>query len=109
MTPIATSSLEVRLSRELGVPEISLGSMTLEKRLAVLTCLVFSYINFRGASETGKAGNVVTVGKIVIIGAFVALGLWTMGHRPDWRQAFRAFVDRGWGAVVAAMGLTLCR
>ena len=33
----------------------------LEKMLAVAACLVFAYINFRGASETGKAGNIVTL------------------------------------------------
>jgi amino acid transporter/nucleotide-binding universal stress UspA family protein len=89
-----------------GVPEFHLGFMTLEKWLAVLTCVVFAYINFRGASETGKAGNVVTVSKVVVIGAFIALGLTVLFRRPDWHAAFQPFFTRGWGGVFAAMGLT---
>jgi amino acid transporter/nucleotide-binding universal stress UspA family protein len=89
-----------------GVPELHWGFLTIEKWLAILVCALFSYINFRGASETGKAGNVVTVGKVVVIGLFVAAGLFVMGARPDWSAAFTPFVSHGWGGVFAAMGLT---
>jgi amino acid transporter len=89
-----------------GVPEFRLGFMTLEKWLAVATCVLFSYINFRGAAETGKAGNVVTVGKVVVIGLFVAAGLFVMTNRPDWSAAFVPVFSHGWGGVFAAMGLT---
>jgi amino acid transporter/nucleotide-binding universal stress UspA family protein len=96
-----------RLALEaVGAPPFHLGFMTLEKWLAVLTCVVFSYINYRGASETGKAGNVVTVGKIAVIGGFIGLGLWVLAGRPDWRVSFEPFFMRGWGGVFAAMGLT---
>jgi amino acid transporter/nucleotide-binding universal stress UspA family protein len=90
----------------LGVPEFHWGLMSFEKWLAVLVCALFSYINFRGASETGKAGNVVTVGKIVVIGLFVVAGLWTMGWKPTWQASFKPFLSNGWGGVFAAMGLT---
>ena len=89
-----------------GVPAFHLGFMTLEKWLAVLTCTVFATINFRGASEAGKAGNIVTVGKILIIGAFIAAGLWVMNGRPHWQVSFQPFLGKGWAAVLAAMGLT---
>lgn len=89
-----------------GAPSLELGFMTLEKWLAVLVCALFAYINYRGASETGKAGNVVTVGKVVIILAFVAAGLWVMAGRPEWRLAFTPLLTEGWGGVFAAMGLT---
>lgn len=89
-----------------GVPPFHWGFMTLEKWLAVATTLVFAFINYRGASETGKAGNVVTVGKVVVILAFVATGLWVLSGRPEWRLAFKPFLERGWGGVFAAMGLT---
>jgi amino acid transporter len=89
-----------------GVPEFHLGFMTLEKWLAVVTCTGFAYINFRGASETGKAGNIVTVGKIIIICAFIAAGLWVMNGRPHWQLSFEPFMGKGWAAVLAAMGLT---
>jgi len=89
-----------------GVPPFHWGFMTLEKWLAVLTCALFSYINVRGASETGKAGNLVTVGKIVIIGAFVAAGLVTMAVHGGWQVPFHPFFPAGWTGVFAAMGLT---
>ena len=89
-----------------GVPRLDWGFLTLEKWLAVMVCAIFSYINFRGAAETGKAGNVVTVGKVVIIGLFVAAGFAVMAGRPGWPDAFRPFLSQGWGGVFAAMGLT---
>jgi amino acid transporter/nucleotide-binding universal stress UspA family protein len=89
-----------------GVPEFHWGFLTFEKWLAVGAVALFSYINFRGASETGKAGNVVTISKVVVIGLFVGVGLVVMGVRPDWQAAFTPFLSHGWGGVFAAMGLT---
>ncbi len=90
----------------IGAPEISLGFLTLEQALAVLVTVLLATVNYRGASETGKAGNVVTVGKVVIIGAFIAAGLWVMAQRGGWRPSFQPFLSGGWTGVFAAMGLT---
>ena len=90
----------------LGVPEVHPGFMPMDKWLAVLVCVLFAYVNFRGASETGKAGNVVTVGKVVVILAFVAVGLAVMFGKPDWQASFTPFMTSGWTGVFAAMGLT---
>lgn len=87
-----------------GVPEVYLGGT--EKWIGVVACLIFAYINYRGASETGRAGNVVTVGKIAIIGAFIVAGLWAMSQRSGWQGSFTPFMTNGWGGVFAAMGLT---
>ncbi len=87
-----------------GVPDYYLVGV--EKWLGVIACIVFSYINFRGASETGRAGNVVTVGKVAIIGAFILAGLWTMAQRSGWQGSFSPFMTSGWTGVFAAMGLT---
>lgn len=89
-----------------GVPAFHWGFMTLEKWLAVVTTLVFAWVNYRGAAETGRAGNVVTVGKIVVILGFIAAGVWVMSGREGWQTAFHPFFTRGWGGVFAAMGLT---
>jgi amino acid transporter/nucleotide-binding universal stress UspA family protein len=90
----------------IGLKDLHGGPLSLEKWLAVAACIVFSYINFRGASETGKAGNVVTVGKVVVIGLFVAAGFWAIAGRPEWTMSFSPFLSHGWGGVFAAMGLT---
>jgi hypothetical protein len=39
-----------------GVSDLQWGFLTLEKWPAIFVVALFSYINFRGASETGKAG-----------------------------------------------------
>ena len=43
---------------------------------------------------------------MAIIGAFIAVGLWTMVQRPGWQGSFTPFLTNGMGGVFAAMGLT---
>ena len=54
------------LLKDLGVPLhlLRIGHGLIEKGLAVLVVLLFLYINFRGTSETGLAGNIITLGKL---------------------------------------------
>jgi len=89
-----------------GVPDFHTPLAPLAIWVAIAACAVFAYINSRGASETGKAGNVVTIGKVAIILAFIVAGLWAMAGRTDWQAAFTPFLSEGWGGVFAAMGLT---
>lgn len=89
-----------------GFHDIQTPIFPVEIWLAVGACAVFAYINFRGAAEAGKAGNVVTIGKIAIIGAFIAAGLWTMAQKTGWQGSFSPFMTNGLGGVFAAMGLT---
>ncbi len=90
----------------LGFHDIHTSIFPLEIWLAIGACLLFTVVNYRGASEAGKAGNVVTIGKIVIIGAFIVAGLWAMAQKTDWQGAFTPFMTSGWGGIFAAMGLT---
>ena len=89
-----------------GVRNLTTPFVPIEVWLAVLVIILFAIINYRGASETGKAGNVVTISKVVTIGIFVAAGLWAMVHRPGWHGAFTPFMTKGWAGVLGAMGLT---
>ncbi len=89
-----------------GITQVRMPFAPLEVWLAVAVCAVFAFVNYRGASEAGKAGNVVTISKIAIIGAFVVAGLWTMAHRTGWQASFSPLLTNGWGGVFAAMGLT---
>jgi amino acid transporter/nucleotide-binding universal stress UspA family protein len=79
---------------------------SLDKTLAVVACLLFAYINFRGASETGKMGNVVTIAKVSIIGLFIAFGAAVIAHKTGWQANFRPFMPTGLSGVFMAMGLT---
>lgn len=92
--------------RELGVSLPHWGFLEPQKILAAAIAVVFAYINFRGASETGKIGNLVTIGKIVILAIFVGFGLEVVLKRSDWQEAFTPFMANGFGGVLKAMGLT---
>jgi amino acid transporter/nucleotide-binding universal stress UspA family protein len=89
-----------------GVSAPQTPIMPVEVWAAIGACSLFAYINYRGASEAGKAGSVVTISKVVIIGAFIVAGLWAMAHRTGWQGAFTPFFSNGLGGVFAAMGLT---
>jgi len=82
------------------------GLLSPQKLMAAGVAILFTYINFRGASETGKIGNLVTTAKIVILAVFIGFGLDAVLTRPDWREAFTPFLPHGWGGVFSAMGLT---
>jgi amino acid transporter len=92
--------------REFGTSLPHWGFLSPQKILAAGVALIFGYINFRGASETGKVGNFVTIAKIVILAVFIGFGLELLFHRNDWKLAYTPFLPNGWGGVFKAMGLT---
>jgi amino acid transporter/nucleotide-binding universal stress UspA family protein len=92
--------------REVGIVIPQWGFLSPQKTMAALMAVLFAWINFRGASETGKVGNIVTLTKIVILGLFIGLGLHWMLQRGDWLSAFQPFMANGWSGVFKAMGLT---
>jgi amino acid transporter len=78
-----------------------------EQWAAVAVVALFSFINYRGASEAGGAGNIVTIGKILLLAVFIGFGVWITVHRPDWHLTFtQNFMPNGIGHVFIAMGLT---
>jgi amino acid transporter/nucleotide-binding universal stress UspA family protein len=92
--------------KEFGIMIPHFGMFSPEKFLAAIIAFIFAYINFRGASETGKVGNLVTITKIVILMIFIGFGLNLLIHRPNWEAAFTPFLPHGWGGIFKAMGLT---
>ena len=80
--------------------------ISLEKSLAVLACLLFAYVNFRGASETGKLGSIATMAKVFVIGLFVIFGLAVIAQKSGWQVEFTPFLPTGLSGVFMAMGLT---
>ncbi|MDG2291558.1 MAG: amino acid permease [Phycisphaerales bacterium] len=84
------------------------------KALTVFICVGFIYINYRGSSETGKAGNIITVAKVVVIGIFIVSGLIAMmqgsgqiaAGDPTIGDRFMPFMPEGFSGVLVAMGLT---
>ncbi len=82
------------------------GFFSPQKILAASVALLFAYVNFRGASETGKIGNLVTLTKIVILIIFIGFGLELIIRHGDWRTTFSPFLPNGFSGVFKAMGLT---
>ncbi|MFW5911289.1 MAG: amino acid permease [Halolamina sp.] len=80
-----------------------------DKALAVLIVAAFAYINYRGAEETGKAGIIVTVIKVVLLGVFVVFGILATIQTPTWPQKFLSnpsFAPNGIVGIIGAMGFT---
>ncbi len=74
--------------------------------LAVATALLFIYINYRGASETGKIGAIITVGQTIFVVCIGLVGLWTAIKDPVRLQNFDPFLPHGWTRLLMTMGFT---
>jgi amino acid transporter/nucleotide-binding universal stress UspA family protein len=92
--------------REFGWTLFGLQGGQLGKPFAIVIAILFVLINFKGVSETGLAGNIVTVAKVLILLLFIGSGLWAMFHHPATWGNFKPFTPRGLGGVIEAMGLT---
>jgi amino acid transporter/nucleotide-binding universal stress UspA family protein len=75
--------------------------------ITVLIALAFLALNYKGSEVTGKTENVITVGKILILGLFIGFGLYQAYTHPDLVvSSFTPFFANGVGGVLVAMGLT---
>ena len=87
-------------------PSVLNNANTLTLIFMAIIVILFAYINFRGASETGLVGNVVTIAKVVILAIFIVVGVRAMIMRPDLNVFTDNFLPHGLGGVFVAMGLT---
>ncbi len=92
--------------REMGWSLPHWGTLSPQKLLAVAVAAVFGYVNYRGASETGKIGSLVTMAKIAILAVFVGFGFKLAWGRQGVMEAFSPFFAHGFSGVLKAMGLT---
>lgn len=90
-----------------GIQIAGIPAELFSKILMTLIIFLFIYVNYRGASETGLIGNIVTMTKIVILAFFVLFGILAMVAEPGWLQRFTVdFMPNGFDSVFIAMGLT---
>ena len=83
------------------------GGIALEKIIAVLAIALFTYINVKGVSDTGKIGNAITFSQLAIIFVLIVAGLFAMVFtNPDWPTNFENFFPSGSIGLIIAMGLT---
>jgi len=90
-----------------GAPTLGLSLRQTSMTFTVLIVIAFVALNYRGTSETGTVGNVVTLAKVAILGVFVFFGILAMLRTDAWHERFTTgFLPNGLGGIVVAMGLT---
>ena len=94
------------LLTSLGVaPEY--GGIPLSKIIAVISIIIFTYVNYRGVSLTGRVGNGLTIAQLVIIVVLITSALFAVGFvNHSWADNFRNFVPHGMTGFILAMGIT---
>jgi amino acid transporter len=78
-----------------------------ERIVAVALALVFIYINYRGASETGRAGAAIAIGQTIVLAAIGIGGVIVFLRNPGKAANFTPFLSAGWGKVLVIMGFSL--
>ena len=82
------------------------GSPVATRLTAAAIALLFIYINYRGASETGKIGAFVTLGQTLFMVILGGLGIFYAFKEPGRLANFQPWMPHGWHALLATMGFT---
>ena len=83
------------------------GGIALEKIIAVISIIIFTYVNYRGVSITGKVGNGLTFAQLAIIIVLITAGLFALGFtNPNWMTNFQNFIPKGAVGLILGMGIT---
>ncbi|MGD2086341.1 MAG: amino acid permease [Candidatus Aminicenantes bacterium] len=77
-----------------------------EKIMAVLVAGFFIFINYRGASETGKIGAMFTLGQTLFLVVIGIIGVFVVIKDPSRLQNFQPFLPKGWAKLLITMGFT---
>ena len=86
---------------------LNLNISLYERIVAVVLVLIFIYINYRGASETGHAGAVIAIGQTVVLAVIGIGGVIVFLRNPGKAANFTPFLSEGWGKVLVIMGFSL--
>lgn len=78
-----------------------------ERIVAVGLAFLFIFINYRGASKTGKAGAVIAVGQTAVLLLIGIGGVAACILSPERTGNFTPFLSDGWGKVLVVMGFSL--
>jgi len=79
----------------------------IDKLFAAIAIIIFTFVNIKGSSDTGKVGNAITFTQLAIIGVLVAAAVGAMAFaNPNWSENFTDFMPLGITGIALAMGLT---
>jgi amino acid transporter len=69
--------------------------------------IIFTYVNYRGVSLTGKVGNILTFTQLAIIFSCIAAGIFAWGFvNHNWTVNFQNFIPKGFVGLMLGMGIT---
>lgn len=75
--------------------------------MAVLFALLFIFLNYIGVKVSIKTENLITYAVLVVVGAFLAFGVWKLHNNVAGAQGnFMDFMPRGYSGLFLAMGIT---
>ncbi len=74
------------------------------KAVAVLIAGFFFYINYRGASATGRIGAFITLGQTVFLLVIGVIGVVVVLKDPSRLANFKPFLPHGWSKLLVTMG-----
>ena len=73
---------------------------------AAAVALFFLYVNYRGVSETGRIGAMMTLGQTLFLLFIGVAGVWVAVREPSRLRNFDPFLPNGWGKLLVTMGVT---
>ena len=77
---------------------------TARKIVAFLIAALFLYVNYRGASETGRVGAFFTLGQTIFVVAIAVIGITAALRDPSRFRNFTPFMPFGWSRLLITMG-----
>ena len=97
----------VRYFQGLGLLSwLPFSTYTIEKIVALLIASLFLYVNYRGASETGKIGAFFTLGQTLFLIFIGLVGILVFIKDPSRIQNLSPYLPFGWTKILITMGFT---
>ena len=97
----------VRYLQGLGLLDwVPFSTTYTEKTVALLIAVFFIFINYRGASETGKIGAFFTLGQTLFLIFIGVIGLIVVAGDPSRLQNMNPYMPHGWTKLLVTMGFT---
>lgn len=83
------------------------GGIPLQTILAAVVVIIFTYVNYRGVSLTGKVGNGLTFTQLAIIVSIIVAGLsaWAFTNN-NWTMNFQNLFPKGFVGMMLGLGIT---